>query len=49
MEAAGNLHEFHQFPDKASRRVATPFATDWPTERGYGLELMTERGTGCGP
>ena len=41
MEAARNLHTFHEFPGKTAPRLRI--------SARYGLELMVERGTGWGP
>jgi hypothetical protein len=41
MEAARNLHTFHEFPGKAAPGLRF--------SASYGLELMVERGTGWGP
>jgi hypothetical protein len=43
MEAERNLHTFHEFPGNACRGLAVGSAT------GYGLALMVDLGTGCGP
>ena len=42
MEARRNLHMFHELPGKAVLELA-----DRPLN--YGLELIVEVGTGCGP
>lgn len=41
MEAARNLHTFHEFPENAPLELRISAL--------YGLELMVDRGTGCGP
>src|ERR1700736_5462572 len=41
MEAESNLYTFHEIPESAAQ-CACGLAP-------YGLELMVERGTGCGP
>jgi hypothetical protein len=41
MEAERNLHAFHEFPENAPLRLRISPC--------YGLALIVERGTGCGP